>query len=116
MAAQLSERSACFEFLVQTQKDPNAMPIEDPTVEWSESESPFSKLGTLTISRQNFESPEQMKFCENLSFNPWHSLVEQRPLGGINRMRRVVYEAISKARHELNHELRAEPTGNEVFH
>jgi len=34
-----------------------------------------------------------------------------RPLGGINRVRRVVYEAISSLRHQLNLAPRTEPTG-----
>ena len=43
-----------------------------------------------------------MQHCENLSFNPWHSLPAHRPLGGINRARKVVYPALSKLRHERN--------------
>jgi hypothetical protein len=33
-----------------------------------------------------------------------------RPLGGINRVRRSVYEAISTLRHQLNDAPRVEPT------
>ena len=40
-------------------------------------------------------------FGENLSFTPWHSLPEHRPLGGINRARKAIYRAISRQRHEL---------------
>ncbi|MEK1942330.1 MAG: hypothetical protein AAAB16_18325, partial [Pseudomonas sp.] len=36
------------------------------------------------------------------SFNPWHALPEHRPLGGINRLRKAVYEAVSAYRHERN--------------
>ena len=28
-----------------------------------------------------------------LSFNPWHALAEHRPLGGMNRLRKVAYAA-----------------------
>ena len=41
--------------------------------------------------------------------------VEHRPLGGVNRTRRVVYEVISELRHGLNGTPRREPTGDEVF-
>jgi len=40
-----------------------------------------------------------VKFCENLSFDPWHTLPEQRPLGAINRIRLQVHSGISAKRH-----------------
>jgi hypothetical protein len=110
MAAELAEKPACFELLVQLQKDARRQPIEDPSIEWSESEAPFRKVATITIPQQSFDSPAQMTYCENLSMNPWHALPEQRPLGGINRVRRTVYDTISKLRHELNGAARVEPT------
>jgi len=116
MSIRLSNQPACFEFLVQLQKDAPAMPVEDPTVPWSESASPFARIGVVEIpAPQRFESADQMRFCENLSFSPWHSIPEHQPLGGINRVRRVVYEAVSRLRHGLNNEPRVEPTGGEMF-
>jgi hypothetical protein len=56
-----------------------------------------------------------MEFGDNLSFTPWHALSEHRPLGGIQRARRVVYETISKLRHGLNNAPRKEPTSFEEF-
>jgi hypothetical protein len=107
MAAQLKSHEARFEFLVQVQTDPVAMPVEDPTVEWN---APWQKVATIRIPPQTFDSPEQMTFCENLSFTPWHSLADHRPLGGINRSRKAIYRAISQQRHELNKVPRVEPT------
>jgi len=102
MSAQLKNREACFDFLIQLQTDAVSMPIEDPTVAWDEKVSPYLKAATIRIGAQSFESKEQMAFCENLTFTPWHCLAEHRPLGGVNRARRRVYEAISGRRHELN--------------
>jgi hypothetical protein len=102
MSAHLHQREARFDFLVQLQTDPVAMPIEDPTVAWDETASLYRKVATIRIPTQSFESPEQMRLCENLSFTPWHALAEHRPLGGINRARKKVYQAISQYRHELN--------------
>jgi hypothetical protein len=85
------------------------MPVEDPTIEWSETDAPFVPVARITIPRQAFDSPEQMLFCENLSFTPWHCVDAHRPLGGLNRLRRSVYETISRVRHELNHAARKEP-------
>ena len=81
---------------------PTEMPIEDPTLEWSENDSPFIPVARITIPAQDFTSSEQLEFCENLSFTPWHAIPEHRPLGGINRMRKTVYDTISRVRHELN--------------
>jgi len=102
MSAHLQQREARFDFLVQLQTDPIAMPVEDPTVVWDETTSPFRKVATIRIPSQSFESKEQMQFCENLSFTPWHTLAEHRPLGGINRTRKNVYQAISQRRHKSN--------------
>lgn len=111
----LQEREARFDFLIQFQTDPYKMPIEDGTIDWDERRSPFQKVATLTIPRQTFNSRAQQEFCENLSFSPWHCLPDHQPLGGINRVRRQVYQAISKLRHEMNQAPRREPTGDEVF-
>lgn len=109
LRAHLSDQEALFDFCVQLQKNPHTMPVEDARIEWKESESPFIKVATIRIPPQKFESEEQERFGENLSFTPWHSLPEHRPLGGINRARRVVYEAISEFRHRLNGLQRREP-------
>ena len=39
----------------------------------------------------------------------WHAIPEHRPLGGINRARKLVYRAISEFRHQMNHAPRVEP-------
>ena len=110
MQKHLAQSEACFDFLVQLRKLPTEMPIEDPTIEWSEKDAPFIPVARITIPVQAFTSPEQLAFCENLSFTPWHAIPEHRPLGGINRVRKTVYDTISRIRHELNGEERREPT------
>ena len=115
MVKDLHEKDACFVFAVQPQTDPKTQPIENPTVPWKESEAPFVDVAKITIPMQTFDTPAQQTFCENLSYTPWHTLPEQRPVGGINRMRRAVYEAVSSTRHELNQAPRVEPTGDENF-
>jgi hypothetical protein len=115
MAARLKNGGACFEFLVQLRTDPSHEPVEDPTILWNEKKSPFQEVATIDIPAQRFDGAEQKKFCENMSMNPWHAVPEQRPLGGINRVRKVVYETISKLRHDLNGAPRSEPTGDETF-
>lgn len=113
LAQHLADRKAEFEFMVQLRNQPERMPIEDATVEWKETAAPFVPVARITIPQQSFDAPEQMAFCENLSFTPWHCVDAHRPLGGLNRLRRVSYEVISRVRHELNHAPRKEPTGFE---
>ncbi|MBC7712234.1 MAG: catalase family protein [Rhizobacter sp.] len=110
LANTLKESEACFDFYAQVSVDARKMPVEDPTVEWDESLSPYKKIGRITIPKQTgVDTAEQMKFCENLSFDPWHTLPEQRPLGAINRVRLQVYTAISKKRHDYNSVPQIEP-------
>jgi len=109
MVRQLSQEDAVFDFMVQFQTDAEKMPVEDPGKVWPEELSRFRKVATIRIPRQYFDHPLQDEFGDELSFSPWHALPEHRPLGGINRARKVVYEAISKMRHGHNHTERKEP-------
>ena len=108
MADHLRTRSAMFDFLVQRQGE--GMSIEDSTVEWDEARAPFRRVATITIPPQDFQSGAQLALAENISYTPWHSLPDHAPLGGVNRVRRVVYESISRLRHELNGVPPQEPT------
>jgi hypothetical protein len=114
MVRQLSKDDAVFDFHVQLQTDAEMMPIEDPGKEWPESVSPFRKVATIRIPQQAFDDEGQREFGENLSYTPWHALPAHRPLGGINRARKIVYDAISKFRHQRNNVPRKEPTGWEI--
>jgi hypothetical protein len=102
LASDLRDHSAGFDFMIQIQRDARRQPIENVLVPWKESEAPFQTVATVTIPRQDVGSPEQRAFAENLSFNPWHCLPEHRPIGGVNRVRREVYNHISQFRHQQN--------------
>ena len=115
MAATLKTGEACVEFMVQFQTDAVKMPVEDPSVEWDEAVSPFVAVATLKFPKQTFDSPAQMAYCDALSFTPWHSLPEHRPIGGVNRIRRAVYERASTLRHTENNVPRREPASWDDF-
>jgi hypothetical protein len=100
MADTLRTRAACFDFYVQPRAP--GMSVEDPRIEWDEADAPFVRVARIDIPAQVFDTPEQDATCEALSFSPWHGLSEHRPLGGVNRVRRVVYETIAAERRELN--------------
>ena len=115
MVNTLSSGDACFNFYLKTFKDFEITPIEQSTVEWKEDAAPPVLVAKITIPAQKFDSSQQITFCENLSYTPWHALPEHKPLGTVNRARRVVYTAVSKLRHGLNGASRSEPTGDERF-
>ena len=116
LSQSLSQGEACFEFMVQANNgNLQQMPVENATVAWPESISPYVPVARLTIPQQNFESPQQMDFCENLSFTPWHTLPEHKPLGVHNRVRKSVYELVSSFRHEFNGVQRREPNDFQIF-
>jgi hypothetical protein len=92
----LRTREAAFEFRVQPQTDPVAMPVEDVSVAWDEEVSKPIPVATLTIGAQDVDSLEGRALaeeCETMAFSPWNALAEHRPMGGINRLRQAVYLA-----------------------
>ena len=98
--AHLQREAACFEFGIQVQKDPQTMPIEDASVIWDEDVSPFQTVATLTIDKQDFDTPEALDTCERSSFNPWQCLAAHAPLGRMNAVRKMVYANAAKLRNK----------------
>jgi hypothetical protein len=56
-----------------------------------------------------------MAFANQLSYNPWHTIAEHRPLGNQSRARHRMYLVLSGLRHSMNAVPHYEPTGDEVF-
>jgi hypothetical protein len=115
MVRTLRDEDVSFDFMVQLQKDAHLQPIEDASIEWKESETPFISVAKIRIPRQQFDSLAQLHFADILTFNPWHCLAEHRPLGNVNRSRKALYEAMSKLRQEMSGVQHYEPTGDETF-
>jgi hypothetical protein len=109
MEKHLAVDEASFDFMIQVQKDPGRMPVEDAGVEWNEKESPFIKVATLRISPQVFRTREREELAEDLSFSPAHSLIDHRPIGGLNRARVEIYRYLSEFRHKQNNKQLIEP-------
>ncbi|WP_085577696.1 MULTISPECIES: catalase family protein [unclassified Pseudomonas] len=93
---------ACFALQIQRQDARAFMPIEDTSIEWREQDAPFETVARITLPPQDFDTPAQNLQCDNLSFNPWFGIEAHRPIGGINRLRKAVYEAVSDYRHSRN--------------
>jgi hypothetical protein len=105
----LRTQQVLFEFQVQLRTSERTMPIEDASVEWPESESPYRSVAHLLLPRQEIALLRQQDACKNLSFNVWHALAAHRPLGGINRVRRWAYALSSAWRHQQTGAKLAQP-------
>lgn len=94
----LAKEDVTFDFAIQVRKKNGldiAVDVENASTVWPDE---FISVATITIPKQEFDSPEQREACEQLFFTPWHGIKAHRPLGGINRLRRAVYLASAKAR------------------
>lgn len=100
MKAHLQRCPAKFYFAVQLQTDPSSMPIEDASVIWDETLSPFQIVATITIENQDFDDPDELAECEASSFNPWQCLAAHEPLGRMNQVRRLVYAHAAAVRNQ----------------
>ena len=96
----LRTQEVLFEFQVQLRTSEQTMPIEDPTIEWPESESPYRTVAHLLLPRQEIAPLRSQDAYRNLAFNVWHALTAHRPLGGINRARRAAYPVSSAWRRQ----------------
>jgi hypothetical protein len=115
MVATLAEQDVEFDILLQLQTDPFLMPIENNGVLWPTKLSPRVPAAVLRIPKQKFDSLEQLEFAKVLSYNPWHSIPEHRPLGNQGRARKRMYYELSHLRQKMNEVEHYEPTGDEVF-
>jgi len=100
LEATLRAQEVLFEFQVQLRTSSQSMPVEDVTIEWPESESPYRTVAHLLLPRQEIAAPKPPALHQELSFDVWNGLAAHRPLGGINRVRRSVYPISSAWRHQ----------------
>ncbi|GGR95460.1 catalase family protein [Deinococcus sedimenti] len=90
--------------------DETRMPIEDGSVRWDETLSPFVTVARLHVPPQDPARPDKLVFADDrLSFSPWHAHAAHRPLGSAMRARRHVYEQSTAFRREHNDEPMREP-------
>lgn len=82
-------------------RDEASTPIEDGTVPWPENDTPPEILAEVVLPRQDLTSgdgPEGERRLDALRFSPWNTTEGIRPIGGLNRARRPVYEASGRHR------------------
>jgi hypothetical protein len=71
-------------------------PIEDGTIEWSEHSAPPETIAEVVLPRQDLttdEAADRERAIDELAFSPWNAAGGLRPIGGLNRARRLVYPA-----------------------
>jgi len=115
MVKTLADEDVEFDFMRQEQTDRRTMPIENNAVLWPTNRSPRVPAATLRIPKQTFDSPAQLDFARVLTYNPWHSIAEHRPLGNQSRARKRMYSELARLRQEMNKVEHYEPTGDETF-
>lgn len=104
-----------WEMRVQLCRDLEKQPIEDPTVEWKEEDSPFQTVATIHAGRQDsWDAGQVQKVNEEMRFWPWIGLAAHRPLGNINRARKKPYEHSTEYRVRSNRCPIYEPSGAEA--
>ena len=94
LAERLKKGPVSWDFQLQFFVDEASTPIEDPTVAWSEEESPWLTVARLTLVEQDPTSERGKKIHEGvepMSFDPWHAAVELKPLGQMMRARNHAY-------------------------
>jgi hypothetical protein len=108
LADRLRKGDLMFEFVVQFYVNERVTPIEDSSVPWKPEHAPFLKVARLRVLKCDLAEPRTNKLSElvdELSFNPWHTTEDHRPLGNVMRARKIAYQVSSDFRHR-----RPEPT------
>ena len=101
LAARLRAGPIEYAFELQFFVDESRTPIEDASVDWPEAVAPYVRVGRLVLAKQDAASERGRGLAarvEKLSFDPWHALVEHKPLGGMMRARKHAYFASTKGR------------------
>jgi hypothetical protein len=78
--------------------DEATTPIENPTVNWP---TPYATVARLMLPQQDTRSPQGQAFAQKVEtcvIDPWQALAQHRPLGDVQRARKVVYFESQKGR------------------
>lgn len=92
------------------------MPIEDASVLWPVSLSPYTTVATLAVPGQVAWSAARSEAVDDgMAFSPWHGLEAHRPLGSIMRVRHAAYAASAAQRAHQNGRSLCEPRSLDNF-
>ncbi|KAK4942405.1 hypothetical protein LTR10_017852 [Elasticomyces elasticus] len=97
------EHDAEYLFQVQLCENLEDQPVEYCGKVWDPEKYPWQTVACLTVPKQDSFNYALKNFWEDrLRVDPWMGLKTLEPLGGPNRLRRVVYPASSALRRKMN--------------
>ena len=99
----LAKADVIYELHLQPFLDEKRTPIEDASVDWSAAGSRPVLVARLIIPRQDVDTAaarDAAHRIDQLTFNPWHTSKDFRPLGNLNRARKSAYQASAAHRHQ----------------
>jgi hypothetical protein len=94
----LMDRELQWDLQLQPYLDDKNTPIEDASVNWT---SPYTTVARLSLPKQDSNSAQGKVLAgevEKSVFDPWQALAAHRPLGDVQRARKVVYFESQKGR------------------
>jgi hypothetical protein len=86
-----------YELQAQFFEDEARTPIEIGDQEWLEADAPFLTVAKLTVKAPPADAAWQQQ-AEAGTYDPWQALAAHRPLGEVQRARKVVYFASQQGR------------------
>lgn len=105
LVSYLATNPGCYQLQVQL-RQPD-MPLDQATVEWSETESQPLTVATINIPAQDITANDST--CENMSFTAWHTLAAHQPVGSVSKAREIIYKKLADYRRQRNGVPIAEP-------
>ena len=100
---QFMRNDAEWDFCVQLLRDVDRQPVEDSSVEWPQDVSPFEKVATLRIPKQDsWDEQLVRKVNETMRFSVWTGVMDHLPMGNTNRARQETYRHSARFRSEKN--------------
>lgn len=97
-SARLSRQPLAWALQLQPWVDETTTPLEDASVNWP---TPYTTVARLHLPQQDAASPEGQALLAEAEagvFDPWQALAAHRPLGDVQRARKVVYFESQKGR------------------
>lgn len=97
------ENDAEYLFQVQLLENLDEQSVEYGGTPWDEEKYPWQTVANVVVPKQDSSIPVRKAFWEDhLRLDPWLGLKTFQPLGSPNRLRRVVYQASSELRRQVN--------------
>lgn len=105
-----ARHGASWEVRVQLCRDINSMPLENAAVEWPQEDSPYLPVARITaLPQAGWSEALSRAIDDGMAFNPWHGVLEHRPLGAVMRVRKAAYAMSARFRFERTGKVLREP-------